>query len=164
MENNSIQNNRWSAITAVLGKVNTNGSYKFDVNPSDIPRFLQAALGQMSSADIGTPANGTVYQHTVDHACRVQSMTIEQGKGELCDDPLLVDGQKYSVSRAFGCLIDSIKISGSDSILESEIAIKAYGVFETAKLISNESPEGVAKTITAFTWASGIGTGTATAH
>ena len=75
-----------------------------------------------------------------------------------------MNGQKYQVGRAFGCMVDSFKISGGDGILEGEVSVKAYGLFETAKLITNESVEGTAKTITGITWANGIATVTSTAH
>ncbi len=83
-------------------------------------------MGNLSSSDISSLTDGSAYEHTINSVCKVKSMTIEQGKGELCDDPLTKDGQTYSVDRAFGAMIDSIKISGSDSILESEMEIKAH--------------------------------------
>lgn len=44
IENNPIQNNRWNAINAVQGKVDTNGSYKLDVDPSEVVRWLMVAM------------------------------------------------------------------------------------------------------------------------
>lgn len=91
-------------------------------------------------------------------------MTVEQGKGELCDDPLTNNGQRYQVDRAFGVMVDSFKISGSDSILEGEVTLKAHGVFQRGKLISNESAEAAPVNISNAVWAAGIATITATTH
>lgn len=41
IKNNPIQNNRWNAINAVQGKVETNGSYKIDIDPTEVVHFLQ---------------------------------------------------------------------------------------------------------------------------
>lgn len=57
IENNPIQNNRWNAITPVAGKVETNGSYKIDVDPNEIPRWIIVAMGSSATADAGTPTD-----------------------------------------------------------------------------------------------------------
>lgn len=164
IKNNPIQNTRWNAINAVPWKVETNGSYKVDVDPNDIAFWLITALGNLSSSDISSLTDGSAYEHTINSVCKVKSMTIEQGKGELCDDPLTKDGQTYSVDRAFGAMIDSIKISGSDSILESEMEIKAHWVFQKGNLIENEDAEVASTVITGATWLAGIATFTSTSH
>lgn len=42
--NSPIQNNRWAAINSVKGKVEANGSYKIDIDPSEFVFWLAAAL------------------------------------------------------------------------------------------------------------------------
>lgn len=34
-------------------------------------------------------------------------------------------------------MVDSVKVSGSDSILEGEVSLKAHGLLQRAKMISN---------------------------
>lgn len=133
IENNPIQNNRRNAINAVAWKVETDWSYKIDVDPKNVVRFLIAAMWKVVTENLDWDAN----KHTIDTACKVWSLTIEQWKWELCGDPTENDWQEYQVNRAFGCMIDEFKISGSDSILEFDATIKAHGSFQIAKMISN---------------------------
>jgi hypothetical protein len=125
---------------------------------------MMPAFGKDASVDISSATDGSVWRHTIDHACKTKTLTIEQGKGELCDDPLTSDMQNMVVDRGFGCMIDSIKLSGSDSILDGEVEIKAHGVFQRGKLISNESPELASTVITLATWLAKVATFTSTAH
>jgi hypothetical protein len=164
IKNNPIQNNRRSSINALPGKIETAGSYKVDCDFNDIVHWMMPAFGKDASVDISSATDGSVWRHTIDHACKTKTLTIEQGKGELCDDPLTSDMQNMVVDRGFGCMIDSIKLSGSDSILDGEVEIKAHGVFQRGKLISNESPELASTVITLATWLAKVATFTSTAH
>lgn len=63
------------------------------------------------------------------------SLTIEQGKGNLTDTTN--NRQNYQIDRAFGCMVDTFTISASDGIIEFNVAIKAHGVFQMAKIITD---------------------------
>jgi len=95
--NNPIQNNRWNAINAVDGKIDTKGSYSFDLDPNEINYWLKIALGTVTNADISSGSDTSVYSHTFTLASALPSLTVEQGKGNLTDtgDNL----QNYQVDR-----------------------------------------------------------------
>jgi len=88
IKNNPIQNNRRNAINAVPGKVDTSGSYKIDVDPTEIVHFLSPMLGSLATADISSLTDASVFEHTIDHANSVQSLSIEQGKGDISSPAL----------------------------------------------------------------------------
>lgn len=126
IENNPIQNNRWNAITAVPGKVTTDGSYKLDLDAKEFGYFLMATLGSYA---VSTLTSG-VYKHTFNTANSLPALTLEQAKWNLA-------GQDHEVDRAFGVLVDSIEITGSDGIIESTVNLKAHGVFKKRNLIAD---------------------------
>lgn len=134
IENNPIQNNRWNAISAVPGKITTEGTYKIDVDTTEAVHFLYGALGSISTMDIGSTA-GQVYEHTITLSNTLPSFTIEQGKGNLSDSTNNL--QNYQVDRAFGVMVDNIKLSAQDGIVGMEVAMKAHGVFQRSLLIAN---------------------------
>ena len=98
---------------------------------------MRSALGISSTTDISSAEDASVFMHTLDSGCHVGSLTLEQAKGDLCDDPTTNDGQVYQVDRPFGVMVDEFKISGSDTILAGEVTLKAHGVFQVARLISD---------------------------
>lgn len=136
IENNPIQNNRWNAVSAVPGKITTEGTYKLDVDTTEAVHFLYGALGSISTTDIGSTP-GQVYEHTLTLSNSLPSFTIEQAKGNLSDTTENL--QKYQVDRAFGTMVDSLKLSGQDGIVNMEVAMKAHGVFQKSNLIANAS-------------------------
>lgn len=136
IENNPIQNNRWNAINAVPGKIATAGNYKVDLDTIESVHFLYGTLGGISSADVGSTA-GQVYEHTLTMTNSLPSFTIEQGKGNLTD--ATGNLQNYQVDRAFGCMVDKLKLSAQDGIIAMEVDFKACGVFQRALLINNAS-------------------------
>ena len=133
--NNPIQKNRWNAITPVSGEATSEGSYNIDLDVNECVHFLSAALGSMSSADISSETDGSVYKHTIDHSSGLPSLTIEQGKGNL--DDVTNNLQNYQVDRAFGAMVDVITISGATGVINMEVALKALGVFQKSDLISD---------------------------
>lgn len=135
--NNPIQNNRWLALNSVPGKISSDGSYNVDLDANECVHFLAAALGSISSADVGSTADGTVFTHTLTVANTLPTFTLEQGKGNLTDTTN--NRQNYQVDRAFGCVVDTFTISASDSIAMMEVGIKTAGIFQMSRLISNAS-------------------------
>lgn len=133
--NNPIQNNRWNALNAVQGKVTAEGTYNFDLDFNESVHFFSVALGSISSADVGSVTDASVFTHTITVANTLPGLTIEQGKGDLTDTSN--NRQNYQVDRAFGVLVDSFTISGSDGILNLEVGVKAHGILQKANLISN---------------------------
>lgn len=136
--NNPIQNNRWSSLNVVQGKVKTDGSYKFDVDPNEIVHWLRLGLGTItSSTDISSGTDATVYSHQIDVSDTPLYLTVEQGKGNLTDTT--GNRQNYRVSRAFGVMVDQWMIKGADKELELAVKLKAHGIFERAKLLNNQA-------------------------
>jgi len=133
--NNPIQNNRWNAINAVKGKVSTDGSYNVDLDVNECVYFLYLALGSIASSDVSSATDGSVYKHELSTANALPSLTMEQGKGNLDDSS--ENGQKYSVDRAFGVMVDSLNLTGADGLVNMALGLKAHGVFQKANLISD---------------------------
>jgi len=133
--NNPIQNNRWNALAPVKGKVATDGSYNFDLDVNEAGHWLSAALGGLSSSDISSETDASVYKHTMTMANTLPYLSVEQGKGNLTDSTNNL--QNYTVERAFGVMVDELKLSASDGIINMEVAVKAHGVFQKANLIND---------------------------
>lgn len=133
--NNPIQNNRWGALNAVKGKVNTSGTYNFDLDVNECVHWLSAALGTMNTSDISSETDASVYKHTITVANALPYLSVEQGKGNLTDTSN--NRQNYTVERAFGVMVDELKLSGQDGIINMEVAVKAHGLFQKANLIKD---------------------------
>lgn len=135
LDNNPIQNQRRNPINAVATTESSDGAYNFDLDPNDVVFFLKAGMGSMSSADISSATDGSVYRHTINMANTLPSMTIEQGKGNLSDTTQ--NRQKYQVDRAFWAMVDSFVMSASDGIINMEVNVLAHGVFQMARLTAD---------------------------
>lgn len=118
IEANPIMNNRWNPLTAVPGKISTDAEFKLDVDAKEIWHFLYAALGNYTK----TTLSGTAVKHTFQVANDLPTYTLEQLKW----NPQWTD---YEVIRAYGGMVDSFEISGSDWICELSVKMKAHGVF-----------------------------------
>lgn len=135
LDNNPIQNQRRNPINAVATTESADGAYNFDLDPNDVVFFLKAGMGSMSSADISSATDWSVYRHTLNMANTLPSMTIEQGKGNLSNTTQ--NRQKYQVDRAFGAMVDSFVMSASDGIINMEVNILSHGVFQMSRLIAD---------------------------
>lgn len=133
--NNPIRGNTWNAITPVKGKASASGAYNLDLDVNEAVHFLAAALGNIASADISSATDGSVYKHTLTHVPKVPSLTIEQGKGNLADTTN--NRQNYQVDRAFGCMVDTLKIAANDGVISVDVDIKAHGVLQKSSLITD---------------------------
>jgi len=133
--NNPIQNNRWNAMNAVDGKIDSKGSYNFDLDTNEINYWLTPLLGTLANVDISSETDASVYSHTYDLANTLPSVTLEQGKGNLTD--YSNNRQNHQVDRAYGVMLDTMTMSGSDGIINVAVDVVAHGVFQKADLISN---------------------------
>ncbi len=133
--NNPIQNNRWNALNSVKGKVSTDGTYNVDLDVNECVYFLYMALGGISSNDISSATDGSVYKHELTTQNTLPALTIEQGKGNLSDTTN--NRQNYQVDRAFGVLVDSINLTGADGLIGMSVNLKAHGVFQKANLVAD---------------------------
>lgn len=122
--NNPIQNVRWNAITAVPGKIGTDGDYSIDADCRDIGYFLYGALGTYSVSSLGSGA----YKHTFNTANKLPSFTYEQTQGDVTSTT------DFNTFRAFGVLVDSFEMNGSDGIIGFKAGVKAHGVFMKSNL------------------------------
>lgn len=121
-------------------------------------------MGKNTATDVSSATDASVYEHVLDHICRVKSMTLEQPKGDICDDPLTQNGLGFLTQRAIGTVLDTMKFSAETGKIEVEIGTKSMALFEVGFLTANESAEGTSKTITGATYSNGIVTFTATSH
>lgn len=118
IEANPIMNNRWNPLTAVPGKISTDAEFKLDVDAKEIWHFLYAALWSYTKATL----SGTAIKHTFWVANDLPTYSIEQLKWNP-------SGTDYEVIRAYGAMVDSFELSGSDGLCEMSAKMKAHGVF-----------------------------------
>lgn len=127
IKNNPIQNVRWNAITAVPGKIGTDGEFSIDADVCDMGYFLYGALGSYSITSLG----GGAYKHTFGVANKLPSFSFEQAQGDTTSQT------EQNTYRAFGVMIDSFELNGSDGIIGFKANVKAHGVFMKANLTDN---------------------------
>lgn len=134
IENNPIQNNRYNPLNAVPWKITTEWSFNFDLDYNEAPHRIALALWWLATTDIwSTPSQ--VYRQTITVANTLPSLSVEQLKGDWTDTTW--NRQKYDVTRWYGVLVDSFKLSASDSIVNLEVNLKSHGVFTSAFLIND---------------------------
>lgn len=133
--NDPIQNVRRKSMNAVQTTESSEGEYNMDLDPVDCPYFIRCCLGSMSSADISSATDASVFRHTMTVAKTLPSLTIEQCKWDPADTTN--DQQNYAVLRAYGAIVDSLTFSAKDGKVNMNAKIKAHGVFEVAKLMAN---------------------------
>lgn len=165
VKNSSIQNIYNNASAVVDGNTTTEWSVNMELSPVDIVQFLYGVLGAITSTDVSSATDGSVYRHQIDHGlCQLPSFSIEQKNGWCGGGASQPDGQNTMISRAFGCKVDKVEISIEEGILKAATDVKAYGAFDVAFLKTNITAKGTAKTITGATWASNQATFTSNAH
>lgn len=139
--NDPIQNNRWKSLNAVAGKIASDGSYKLDLDANECVYWFFGGLGALtSSTDVSSATDASVFLHQIDLANTLPMFSIEQGKGNLTDTTN--HRQNYQVSRAFGVMVDTWKLSASDGLISLDVGLKAHGIFEKANLLNNEAASG----------------------
>lgn len=165
VKNSSIQNIYNNSSAVVDGNTTTEWSINMELSPVDIVRFLYGVLGAITSTDVSSATDGSVYKHQIDHGlCQLPAFSIEQKNGWCGGGASQPDGQNTMISRAFGCKVDKVEISIEEGILKAATDVKAYGAFDVAFLTANITAKGTAKTITGVTWASNQATFTSNAH
>lgn len=122
--NNPIQNTRWNAITAVPGKIGTDGDFTIDSDVVDMGYFIYGALGTYAPTTLGSGA----YKHTFNTANKLPSFTFEQTQGDVTSTT------DFNTFRAFGVMVDSFELNGSDGIIGFKAGVKAHGVFMKSNL------------------------------
>lgn len=137
IKNNPIQNNRWGGLNVVAGPETCEGNFKFDLDATECVHVMAAAHGTISSADISSGTDASVYQHTITIASDLPKLSWEQGKGSLTSTSN--NRQDYRVLRGYGVQVDSYTIRGSEGLLELECKLMALGIFDVAKMFNNEA-------------------------
>ena len=125
--------------------------------------WLLMLLGQMTSSDIGSVTDGTVYRHIIqDQVCGYKSVTIENKKGG-CE--LSADKTNIVVQRTYGVVPNSTKMTiDSNAIVKLENTVKGQGMFDVSFLIADEKAEKTTKSITSATPTTGFLRVVATSH
>ena len=131
-KNDPIQNNRAAALYPVRGKDTVSGGYKFDLEANECVHWLAAALGSLTSTDVSSATDASVYSHSIKPANSLPYLSIEQGKGNLTDTTN--NYRNFQVERSFGCVADSFTISGKDAGIEMDVKLKAMGQFKRGLL------------------------------
>lgn len=127
--NSPIQSTRWLGISAVAGKMSTSGSLNMNVDYNEVGYWLGACL---KFDDSPTDNGDNTYTHTFDTDDELQSLTIEQGKGD-------VTGTAYEINRAFGAHVDNLTINASDGMVGMSVDIKSLGIFQRSRLTADAS-------------------------
>jgi hypothetical protein len=89
--------------------------------------FLYGSLGTYSVSSLGSGA----YKHTFNTANKLPSFSIEQCQGDTTSQ------QEQNTYRAFGVMMDSFEMSGSDGIIGFKSSVKAHGIFMKANITAN---------------------------
>lgn len=139
------------------------GKIAVEADPKNIPMWLYMLFGQMTSTDISSLTDGSVYRHTIqDLVCGYKSVTIENKKG-WCE--LSADKTNIVVQRTYGVVPNNTKLTiDSNAIVKLENEVKGQGMFDVAFLIVDEKVEKATKTITTATPTSGLLRVVATGH
>lgn len=131
--NNPIQNNRWNALNSVKGKATAEGTYNVDLDANECVHFLAPALGGISTTTVSSDTSA--YRHDLTVTNTLPTFTLEQGKGNLTDTS--GNYQKFIVDRAYGVMVNSFTISGSDGILNLAVNVKAHGILQKRSMIAD---------------------------
>lgn len=135
IKNDPIQNNRWLALHAKPGKITSEGTYKMDLDVNECVHWLAAGLGTLVTADASSATDLSVFTHTMTVANTLPYLTVEQGKGDLTSTAN--NRHEFEVSRAFGAMVNSFTLRGSDGLIELEVGLKAHGIFLRSGMIAN---------------------------
>lgn len=127
VKNTSIQNIRNNASTIVEGNETTEGTLNMELSPIDAVWFLFAALGTLTSVDVSSATDGTVWEHTIEEVdCDLKPLSIEIKKGGCAGGLGQPDGQNTMITRAYGAFPNSVAINIEEGILKMEAEINAY--------------------------------------
>lgn len=135
IKNMSIQNNRHNSLNYFPGKINTDVSMTFEYDYTDSVYWIYGVLGGLTSADISSATDASVYSHTMVISDTNISFTLEQAWGAT--DSATTDRQEYQVDRLFGTHVDSIEIGAEDETTKITCNFKALGWFDQANLIAD---------------------------
>jgi hypothetical protein len=135
IKNTSIQNNRHNSLNYFRGKINTDVSLEFEYDYTDSVYWLYGVLGGLTSADISSATDASVYSHTMIIADTAPSFTLEQAFGST--DSATTDKQEYQVDRLFGAYVDSVEISATDETTKIKVDFKSLGFFDQADLLED---------------------------
>jgi len=119
-----ISGKRDAKLRSVHDKITVEGSITFCVEPNTVGHFLQMVLGAPTTSTI---ASGKVYQHVFEPATTLKSYTMDIKKA----------GETH-VRRVFGAYVDQVEINQQDNKIMCTVAIKALGIFDHARLTSDE--------------------------
>jgi len=116
---------------------------------NSLARFYML-LGSLTSADISSLLDGSVYKHTLmDQVCGYKSVTMENKKG-WCESSS--DKTNIIVQRTYWIVPNSTKLwIESNAIVKMENEVKGQWMFDVAFLIANEKVEAVTKAVTSAT-------------
>ena len=165
VKSESMQNVLNNLVFIGSGSKTVDGPLELELSPIESVRWFLLALGKITSADISSLTDWSVYKHTIEEeVCFFKSISLEHKTGE-CGLGGSNDGQTTMVKRAYGTVLDSLALNiEPNAYAKLSIGMKAFGMFDAAKLIANESVEAATTVITNFTRAAQILTVTSVAH
>ena len=134
-----------------------------EVDTRNILMRWHLLLGSLTSADISSATDLSVYQHTLeDTVCGYKTVTLENKKWG-CE--LSADKSNIIVQRSYGCVPNSSKMTISNkALVKLENTVKAQGMFDVAFLVADEKTEKATKTVSSSTLTNGNLVVVATAH
>jgi len=135
IENNPIQNNRWGPLYPIAWKQAVAWAFNFDLEALNAPYIMYPALWTISSADVSSGTDTSVYEHTLTVANTLPSYTWEQWKWNISDSTNNL--QNYIINRAFWVMVDSFTLSASDWKINMASNFKAYWLKSKRDMISD---------------------------
>lgn len=162
VNNESIQNIFNNVSYVGKGTDNTEWEVTVELSPIESPRLFYSLLGNISSADVSSEIDSSVWKHTItENLCNYKTLSLESKEGGCSTSG---NGQNYLIGRAFGCTMNSMNLNFEEGFITMKPNRIAYGKFDVAFLVANESEEATSTSISNITHTGTTATVTSTAH
>lgn len=127
----SKQNDRAVNIQAVPGQEEISGSVEYSYDSNESPFALYGALGGITSVDVSSATDSSVFEHTIAPDLCLPSFSYEESVGRITDTTN--DLQNYLTKRTHGAVVNSIdlKIDGDRVMLDTELVGKGQIVLSS---------------------------------
>lgn len=106
---NSKQNDRSQNIKAVPWQEDITWSIEYSLDANESPFMIYGALGSLSSADVSSWTDGSVYKHTIKDDNCLPSFTYEESVGRITDTSTNL--QRYQIMRSIGTVFGNVSLS-----------------------------------------------------
>lgn len=133
----SKQNDRAANIQAVPWQEDTEGTLNFSYDSNESVFLLYGVLGDISSADVSSATDGSVYDHTIEPDLCLPTFSYEEGIGRITDTSN--NRQNVLIKRSYGATINSAKLTIADERAMIEANVVSKGQLIQADVLSDVS-------------------------